>query len=124
MTRTLLIPFGLAALLAMPLLAQERKLNADEVVVRVKPASLTLAVGQTAQLKAEVVDIGGRPVDARVFFFSRARRQVQVDRSGKVTARRPGDPGARRRQGPGADRDGHQLGYPGLSVARPELDAG
>ncbi len=66
-------------------------LRAQEHVVRVTPAELTLAVGQKAQLKAEVVDVGGRPVDdAQVFFFSRARRAVSVSREGELLARKPG----------------------------------
>jgi hypothetical protein len=63
----------------------------QELVIRVEPAALTLPIGATAQLKAEVVDVGGRPVDAPVFFFSRERRAVRVDRDGKVLAREPGE---------------------------------
>ena len=59
--------------------------------VRVTPAELTLPVGQKATLTAEVLDVGGRPVeDASVVFFSRARRSVTVSRAGEVEAIQPG----------------------------------
>lgn len=72
-------------------IAQGGELQNEDLVIRVTPARLTLGVGQTAQLKAEVVDVGGRPVDARVFFFSRARRSVRVSRAGEVKALKPGE---------------------------------
>ncbi|MEM7201583.1 MAG: hypothetical protein AAF628_15040 [Planctomycetota bacterium] len=58
--------------------------------LRVEPPSLTLPVGQKAQLSAEILDIGGRPVEGDVFFFSRARRSVRVGRDGEVMAVKPG----------------------------------
>lgn len=73
--------------LAAPALAQEQKTSGS---VRVTPSELTLPLGSTAQLQAEVLDVGGRPVDARVMFFSRARRSLAVSRDGEVTARQPG----------------------------------
>lgn len=78
---------GLAAALA----AQERKLDPEDLVLRVDPPKLELDVGETARIKAEVVDVGGRPVKAEVFFFSRARRSLAVEQDGKVLARQPGE---------------------------------
>ena len=54
--------------------------------VRITPAEITLPIGETATLKAEVLDAGGRPVKADVFFFSRARRSVRVSQDGEVAA--------------------------------------
>ena len=59
--------------------------------VRVEPESLTLGVGESKTLKAEILDAGGRPVKAPVFFFSRSRRDVSVAPSGKVTGRKGGE---------------------------------
>ncbi|MAG57951.1 MAG: hypothetical protein CMJ83_16830 [Planctomycetes bacterium] len=88
MTRLFAI-LGLLILVAVPVGAQD--LTKDEIVVRVKPASITIPIGQTKQVEAEVVDIGGRPVkNVPVFFFSRNRRAVSVTGDGKVTARKPG----------------------------------
>lgn len=83
-------PLAAVLLLLGPVLAQERRLDPDELVIRVKPPELVLKIGASAQLEAQVVDVGGRPVNARVFFFSRDRRSVRVSREGRVTARRPG----------------------------------
>ena len=47
-----------AFLLSTSLAAQGAK---DEYVVRVDPPELTLPIGQTSTLSAEIVDIGGRP---------------------------------------------------------------
>ncbi len=98
----------LTAVLIGSVSAQERQLNAEDLIIRVEPPSLQLSVGDTTQLQASVVDVGGRPVEATVFFFSRDRRSVAVDRSGKVLARRPGEfeiiarVAGRRRGGPSA----------------------
>ncbi len=71
------------------LVAQEETTPSGSV--RVTPPALTLPVGETARLEAEVLDVGGRPVDgARVLFFSRARRAVRVDGDGEVSALQPG----------------------------------
>lgn len=70
--------------------AQERKLGADDLVIRVEPAKLDMQVGGKAQLKATVVDVGGRPVKADVVFFSRNRRALRVDENGALAARRAG----------------------------------
>ena len=80
----------LALALSPALLAQEPELSKEEHRIRITPATLTLEVGQTAELDAEVVDTGGRPVAARVFFYSRSRRSVSVTREGLVTAHKPG----------------------------------
>lgn len=103
------------ALLFTPALAQEEKEQSKEQAaephsLRVTPEAVTLPVGESVQLEAEVLDVGGRPVKAQVFFFSRSRREVQVTREGKVTARRPGEftvlaraIGSNRRGGPSAE---------------------
>ena len=84
------LPLALLCLVLCPMAAFSQARDAEELVIRVTPAKVTLAVGSTVQLKAEVVDVGGRPVKERVIFFSRARRSVSVSRDGKVKARKPG----------------------------------
>ena len=93
--------------------AQDTEEKETTHMVNVTPKAVTLPVGESVQLEAEVVDVGGRPVEgAQVFFFSRSRREVSVDRKGKVTARRPGQftviaraliPGGNRRNAPSAE---------------------
>lgn len=58
--------------------------------IRVTPAELVLPIGEKITLEAEVVDVGGRPVDAQVMFFSRDRRSVRVSRDGEVQAVKAG----------------------------------
>ena len=54
--------------------------------------ALTLEIGDTRRLTATVRDGEGTIVDdARVVFYSRARRSVSVSRSGLVEAYRPGE---------------------------------
>ena len=84
-----------AALWAEPLAAQDPPNKGEEaktadIQVRVTPTELTLAVGQKAQLEASLVDVGGRPEEGRVLFFSRARRSVRVGIDGEVQALQPG----------------------------------
>ena len=93
--------------------AQDTEEKETTHMVNVTPKAVTLPVGESVQLEAEVVDVGGRPVeDVQVFFFSQSRREVSVDRKGKVTARRPGQftviaraliPGGNRRNAPSAE---------------------
>ncbi len=60
--------------------------------VEVEPGSLRLAVGETATLSATVKDANGNVIEAEVFFFSRARRDLRVDtRSGEIEAVAPGE---------------------------------
>lgn len=89
----------LALLLASPLwllgsaAAQKRALKPEDRVLRVEPTKLVLQAGEGAKLKTEVVDVGGRPVDKKLFdlvFFSNNRRSLRVRGSGDVLARRPG----------------------------------
>lgn len=89
--RTTLFLATLLALATSPTaLAQEGSKN-EGGSIRVTPSKLTVPVGETAELSAEVLDVGGRPVDgARVMFFSRARRSLRVSREGEVTAIKPG----------------------------------
>jgi hypothetical protein len=70
----------------------EEKKEADSTPhsIRVTPESLTLNVGESKDLSAEVLDAGGRPVEATVFYFSRNRRELSVSPTGKVTARKSG----------------------------------
>ncbi|HEX6324398.1 MAG TPA: Ig-like domain-containing protein [Vicinamibacterales bacterium] len=58
--------------------------------IEVKPAALTLKVGEKAQLEAVARDAAGNIVQAPVTFFSRARRAVTVTPEGLVQAARPG----------------------------------
>jgi len=80
----------LAISVPLGLNAQEGSKPAASGSVRITPAELTLPVGQTAQLQAEILDVGGRPAEGRVMFFSRARRSVRVSRQGEVSALKPG----------------------------------
>ena len=60
--------------------------------VAVEPSSLRLAVGEKATLSATVKDANGNVIEAQVFFFSRARRDLRVDtRSGEIEAIAPGE---------------------------------
>lgn len=77
------LAFVLAA--APALLAQNEKPAAGGSI-RVTPAELTLPIGQSKQLEAEILDPGGRPVDGRLLFFSRARRALRCSRDGELTA--------------------------------------
>ena len=61
------------------------------LTIEVEPTALTLAVGETAELKATVRDASGEAdEDASVMYYSRARHSVGVSRSGVVEAYRPG----------------------------------
>lgn len=77
-----------AFLLLSPFLVAQKP-SADGSV-RVTPAAVTLPIGQKAQLTAEILDPGGRPVDGRVLFLSRARRSLRCSRDGELTAVAPG----------------------------------
>ena len=66
--------------------------QAEGLTIEVSPTRLTLGVGDTATLVATVRDADGAVVDdARVVYFSRARRSVSVTREGEVEAHRSGD---------------------------------
>ena len=59
--------------------------------IQIEPSSLTLEVGDKAQLKAVVKDASGTVLpDAQVIFFSGARDSVGVTPSGLAQAYRPG----------------------------------
>ena len=86
-------------LLSGPAFAQE---EAEEVPVApevapepaelvVTPAELTLEVGATATLAAEVRDADGNALERTVVFYSRGRRFVGVNPAGIVEAHRPGE---------------------------------
>ena len=61
------------------------------LTLEVEPGALTLAVGETEDLKATVRDASGEIVnDVLVIYFSRSRSSVSVSRSGVVEAYRPG----------------------------------
>ncbi len=64
--------------------------KSDEFVLRVTPTELTLPIGEKAQLTAELVDIGGRPVEGKVLYFSRARRSLRINETGEVEALQAG----------------------------------
>ena len=74
--------------LSLTLVAQDpRATKADQYQLRVTPTELTLPIGEKATLKAELLDIGGRPAEGEVFFFSRARRSVRVSQNGRSALR-------------------------------------
>ena len=90
--------FPLAALLAVAcggVLAAGQDQDQDQdagLSLEVEPAALTLEVGETVQLSTTVRDADGAVVDdARVMYYSRARRSVGVTREGRVEAYRPGE---------------------------------
>ncbi|HVS15066.1 MAG TPA: hypothetical protein VMV46_14155 [Thermoanaerobaculia bacterium] len=96
--------FLLLALLAAPaVLAQdEEETDALEDVgdlpplsagatLEVSPSELRLEVGETAQLTATLRDDGEVVESRTVVFFSRSRRNVGVDATGKVEAYGPGE---------------------------------
>lgn len=56
----------------------------------VEPATLTLEIGEEAQLAARLVDEVGATVAGDLLYFSRARRSVSVDGTGKVKALKAG----------------------------------
>jgi hypothetical protein len=100
---------SIAQRLAFPailFIASATGLVAQATQVRVTPAKLTMNIGDEIELKTEVLDVGGRPVDQEVFFFTRARGSVSVDKNGMVKALKSGEfsvvvrvAGQRRRRG-------------------------
>ena len=70
-------------------LAQEAP---PQAAIVIEPASLTLDVGDTAQVTATVTDASGNEVSgARVVFFSGNRLALTVTPGGHVSANRPGE---------------------------------
>jgi len=65
--------------------------EAKPLRLEVEPSTVTLAVGETLTLSAIVRDVDGEIIDdARVVFYSRARRSIGVTRAGEVEAYQPG----------------------------------
>jgi hypothetical protein len=64
---------------------------ADERVLVVEPAELTLEAGETAALTARVEGPDGAVLEEEVMFYSRARRSVTIDKEGQVEAIQPGE---------------------------------
>ncbi|MFT5048876.1 MAG: hypothetical protein ACI8QZ_000263 [Chlamydiales bacterium] len=56
----------------------------------VEPASIEIESGDETRIVAYVKDADGERSDEEVFFFSRARRSVTVDKEGQVVALQPG----------------------------------
>ena len=83
MTSTHRLAAAVALLLSLPAVAQK---PAADGSVRVTPATVTLPIGQQLKLSAEILDGGGRPVEGRVLFLSRARRALRCSRDGELTA--------------------------------------
>jgi len=70
-------------------LAQDEE--AETIRLEVEPSELTLEVGQTLTLSAIARDGDGNIIDdARIVFYSRARRSIGVTRTGEVQAYQPG----------------------------------
>ena len=90
MPQRLAVIASLLALTLPPPCATAQQAAKASGSVRVTPPELTLPVGEKAQLEAEVLDVGGRPVEETVLFFSRARRSLRVSRTGEVEALQPG----------------------------------
>ena len=81
-----------AALSGLALGAASARPAQQAASIAIEPDSLTLEVGETAQLTATVMDAAGNPVaDARVVFFSGNRRALTVTPGGHVSANQPGD---------------------------------
>ena len=92
---------------------------AQSASVTVEPASLELAVGDTANLSASVRDSAGNPMpDGAVLFFSTSPQAVSVTPSGRVTAHRAGSHTlvALHPQAPLEDPSLQQRGDPGIRV--------
>ena len=81
-TVTLLLGSG-----SVLVIAQEKP---EPIKLEIEPESLTLQVGETANLAGVVRDSEGRRLDAEVLFFSRDLRGVGVTRTGHVEAHRAG----------------------------------
>ncbi|HUF23739.1 MAG TPA: hypothetical protein VMN81_06390 [Vicinamibacterales bacterium] len=86
MSVTLLVIAASAAIVQ----AQDRPQAPAVARIDVQPASLTLKVGEQAQLEAVARDAAGNIVQAPITFFSRARRSVSVTPEGLVQAAQPG----------------------------------
>ena len=70
--------------------AQDPEEAPPERKLEVEPTQLELQVGDKAKLVARVVDGEGQVLEEEVFFFSRGRRSVTVDKEGNVEALAPG----------------------------------
>ena len=81
---------ALGLLLALFMIPPTQAQTSEGPTVEVEPASLNLGVGETAQLEARVVGAEGAEQEGPLLFFSRDRRAVGVDSTGKVTAFEPG----------------------------------
>lgn len=82
--------FSMLLLLAIRQQAFSQDSNQKKKIV-VEPASLELNVDEQKQLKATVLNAGGKPTQDTVIFFSRARRSVAVTTEGLVKAMKPGN---------------------------------
>ena len=75
----------------MPSSGSQEVQAAPARTLRLNLTEVTLSVGDTAQLVAEVVNADGEVVEAELGYFSRNRRSVSVGRSdGMLTAIKPG----------------------------------
>ncbi|MEM9381099.1 MAG: Ig-like domain-containing protein [Planctomycetota bacterium] len=111
----LLRPLFLAALALLGASAPAHALQEDASAeparrLRVEPTEITLDVGETARITAEVLGADGAPEESNLMFLSRSRRRVTVDREGLVTAVKPGTVDVlvreRRRRGAGQNQEG------------------
>ncbi len=80
-----------ATALALVAVALSSPAQDQRLTVRITPSQLQLNVGAETQLKAEVFDANGNPVEANVLFFSRNRRALQVRPDGTMLAISPGE---------------------------------
>ena len=86
------LPLASAAVATAPISAQEPE-QVEVARVEVTPATLTLRVGETAQITAVAYDADGEVVDVPLLFFSRSGRgRLAVDRStGEIEAFKGGE---------------------------------
>ncbi|MDE2877259.1 MAG: Ig-like domain-containing protein [Gemmatimonadota bacterium] len=86
------LPVASAAVATAPISAQEPE-QVEVARVEVTPATLTLEVGEKAQLTAVAYDADGEVVDVPLLFFSRSGRgRLAVDRStGEIEAFKGGE---------------------------------
>lgn len=63
----------------------------NNLTIRVDPSQVTLNVGDTITLRAQVIDQNGSEVqDRTIIFFSQSGKALLVEREGKIVAALPG----------------------------------
>ena len=91
--KTILLAGVALGLTFVPLMAAQPAQHSDlerATSIEVQPASLTLEIGEKANLTATVRDDAGNVLPVRVIYLTRSRRNVGVTNDGEVEAYRPG----------------------------------